>query len=109
MIGFTPQVIGSHWSRHVQVDVVAADWQTRTLLLGECKWTGDAVDRKVVRELIATKTPLVLSDMKATAANWTIRYAIFARAGVTEAAAQELAAHSGLLIDLPTLYADLGE
>ena len=109
VIGFTPQLIGSHWSRHVQVDVVAVDWQTRTLLLGECKWTGDAVDRKVVRELIATKTPLVLSDMKATAADWTIHYAIFARAGATEAAAQELAAHGGLLVDLPMLYADLGE
>jgi AAA+ ATPase superfamily predicted ATPase len=108
-LGCTPQVIGSHWSRHVQVDVVAADWQTHTLVLGECKWTGDAVDRTVVRELIETKTPLVLNDMKAAASDWTIRHAIFARAGATEAAQQELAAHGGLLIDLTRLYADLAE
>ncbi len=109
VLGFIPQVIGSHWSRHVQVDVVAVDWQTHTLLLGECKWTGDAVDRKVVRELIETKTPLVLNDMKVAASDWTIRYAIFARAGATEAAQQELAAHGGMLIDLARLYADLAE
>jgi hypothetical protein len=108
-MGLTPQVIGSHWSRHVQVDVVAIDWQTRTLLLGECKWTGEAVDRKVVRELIATKTPLVLNDMKVDASAWTVRHAIFARAGATEAAQQELAAHDGVLIDLERLYVDLAE
>jgi uncharacterized protein len=109
VMGLTPQVIGSHWSRHVQVDVVAIDWQTRTLLLGECKWTGEAVDRKVVRELIATKTPLVLNAMKVDASAWTIRHAIFARAGATEAAQQELVTHNGVLIDLPRLFADLAE
>jgi hypothetical protein len=108
-MGLTPQAIGSHWSRHVQVDVVAIDWQMRTLLLGECKWTGEAVDCKVVRELIATKTPLVLKDMKVDASAWTIRHAIFARAGATEAAQQELIAHNGALIDLKRLFADLAE
>jgi uncharacterized protein len=108
-IGFQPQAIGSHWSRKVQVDVVAVDWQSRQLLLGECKWTGAPVDRKIVRELIDTKTPLVLADMKASAGDWTIHHAIFARSGATEAAQQELTAHAGLLVDLEQLYADLSE
>ncbi|NTU80644.1 MAG: ATP-binding protein [Chloroflexales bacterium] len=108
-IGFQPQAIGSHWSRKIQVDVVAVDWQNHHLLLGECKWTADPVDRKVVRELIEQKTPLVLADMKVSADDWTIRHAIFARAGVTEAAKAELAAHSGILVDLDQLYAELHE
>lgn len=107
-IGFQPQAVGSHWSRKVQVDVVAVNWQTHHLLLGECKWTGDPVDRKVVRELIEQKTPLVLADMKISAGDWTVRHAIFTRSGVTEAAQQELAASNSLLVDLHRLYADLG-
>lgn len=78
-------------------------------MLGECKWTGDPVDRKIVRELIETKTPLLLADMKVTPADWRIRHVIFARSGATEAAQQELASHNGLLIALDRLYTDLGE
>jgi uncharacterized protein len=61
-LGFTPEVVGSHWSRTVQIDVVAINWQTHDILLGECKWGADAIDRKVVRELIA-KAPRVLADL----------------------------------------------
>jgi hypothetical protein len=107
-VGFQPQAVGSQWSRKVQVDVVAVNWQSRQLLLGECKWTGEPVDRKIVRELIGTKTPLLLADMRVASADWSIRHAIFARSGATEAAQQELAAHNGLLVDLARLYADLG-
>jgi len=39
----------------VQVDVVAINHQTRDILLGECKWGEDAVNRQVVRELIEQK------------------------------------------------------
>ncbi|KAA3664093.1 MAG: hypothetical protein DWQ04_07480 [Chloroflexi bacterium] len=35
---FVPESVGSHWSRRVQVDVVALNWQTRWFLIGECKW-----------------------------------------------------------------------
>jgi AAA+ ATPase superfamily predicted ATPase len=28
VLGFTPEVIGSHWSRSVQIDLVAINWQT---------------------------------------------------------------------------------
>ncbi len=106
-IGFQPQAIGSHWSRKVQVDVVAVNWQSRQLLLGECKWIGDPVDRKIVRELIEQKTPLILADMKVSADDWQIRHAIFSRNGATEAVQQELAAQHGMLVDLTQLYVEL--
>ena len=28
---FTLDIIGSHWNKHVQVDVVAVNWQTRQI------------------------------------------------------------------------------
>jgi uncharacterized protein len=102
-----PQVVGSHWSRAVQVGVVAIDWQTRQILLGECKWGDDAVSRTVVRELIGTKAPLVLQDLPQGGQGWTVTYALFARAGLTEAASQELAAHQGIAVDLRRLMHDL--
>lgn len=105
-LGFTPEVVGSHWSRTVQIDVVAINWQTHDILLGECKWGADTVDRKIVRELIA-KAPLVLADLPKAGVNWQVHYAIFARAGVTPTARKELAAHNGIVVDLTQLVYDL--
>jgi hypothetical protein len=107
VLPFTPEYIGSHWSRRVQVDVVAINWQTRDILLGECKWGADAVDRKIVRELIDGKTPLVLAELPNGGAGWRVHYAIFTRASATAAARQDLMARGGLLVDLERLYQDL--
>ena len=101
--------VGSHWSRTVQVDVVGIDWRARTILLGECTWGTDAVDRATVRELIERKTPLVLRDLPDQGAGWQVRHAIFSRAGVTPAAAALLHEHAALHIDLDRLYADLDD
>ena len=105
-LGFVPQVVGSHWSRSVQIDVIAINWQTHDILLGECKWGADAVDRSIIRDLVA-KTPLVLADLPDRGVDWHIHYAIFARAGVTPAARQELTTHHGILVDLNQLYREL--
>jgi uncharacterized protein len=105
-LGFTPEVVGSHWSRKVQIDVVALNWQTHDILLGECKWGADTVDRKIARELIA-KAPLVLADLPKAGANWQVHYALFARAGATPAAQKELVTNNGIVVDLARLYRDL--
>jgi uncharacterized protein len=107
VLPFTPEYIGSHWSRHVQVDVVAINWQTHDILLGECKWGAEAVDKKIVRDLVETKTPLILADLPQGGAAWRLHYAIFTRSGMTPAARQELLARDGLLIELDRLYQDL--
>jgi uncharacterized protein len=99
---FSPEAVGSHWSRRVQVDVVAINWQSRDILLGECKWGTEAVNRQVVRELIEGKGPKVRQDLL-DGEQWTIHYALFSRAGFTEAAAAEMAARQGLLVDLALL------
>ena len=60
---FEPQDVGSHWSRRVQVDVVAVNWRERAILLGECKWGADRVRRDVIRNLLEEKTPRLLQDL----------------------------------------------
>lgn len=106
---FVPEAVGSHWSRKVQVDVVAINWQARAILLGECKWGAEVVRREVVRELIEQKGPLVLADLPGGGAGWTVQYALFARAGATDAAQRDLRAHDGVVVDLQTIYDDLAE
>ena len=105
---FQVQEVGSHWSRKVQVDVVAVHWADRTILLGECKWGVDAVGRSTVRELVEDKTPKVLNELPDHGVGWTVHYALFARAGFTDAAAAEARQHGALLVDLETLVPPQG-
>lgn len=100
---FVPEAVGSHWSRQVQVDVVAVNWQSKELLLGECKWTGSAIDRETVRELIYDKAPKVLNNLTAHSIQWKVYFAFFARAGFTDAARREAEQAQTMLIDLHRL------
>ncbi len=104
-LGFRPEVAGSHWSRTAQVDVVAVNWSERVILLGECKWGTDAVGREVVHELVAVKTPKVLTALPDEGKGWQVRHALFARAGFTQAA--QTAAEGVQLVDLAALEAGL--
>jgi hypothetical protein len=97
----TPELVGSHWAQDVQVDVVAINWRDHAILLGECKWGTDAVDRAVIRELVE-KAPKVVPE-----ADWRVSYAYFARSGFTDAAREEAQKVGSLLVDLQTLDADL--
>ena len=99
---FAPETVGSHWSRRVQVDVVAINHTSRQILLGECKWGVGKVKRQVVQELIERKGPLVRQSLP-NGDDWSLHYAIFARGGFTEAAMTELTARQGLAVDLVTL------
>lgn len=96
-----PEVVGSHWSADVQLDVVAINWHDKTILLGECKWGVRAVGRSVIRELIE-KTPKVVPGEE-----WQVYYTYFARAGFTDAAREEAQKGNTLLVDLETLDKDL--
>lgn len=104
---FVPEAVGSHWSRRVQVDVVAINHQSREILLGKCKWGEGKVNRQVVRELIEQKGPKV-RQVLADGDAWTFYYAVFARAGFTKAATAELAVHQGVAVDLVAVDEGLG-
>ncbi len=105
---FQPEAVGSHWEREAQVDVVALNWQTHDILLGECKWGTDRVDRQVVRELIEDKTPVVLKNLPGEGAGWKVQYVLFGRSGFTPAAKAEMDKVAGFLVDLDALDALLG-
>lgn len=96
---FLPDDVGSHWSAETQVDVVAVNWPQKAILLGEAKWGTEPLARKVLIDLL-DKTPLVVPD---EGRGWQIHYALFARAGFTEATRQEAAQHDVILVDLQTL------
>src|SRR6266540_223392 len=106
---FVPEIIGSHWSRAVQVDVVAINWTVRAILIGECKWGDMVVDRQTVRDLLERTVPLTLADLPEKGTGWQVYPALFARAGATPAARKTLTAAGGILVNLPTLFADLTE
>jgi len=59
---FVPDAVGRHWSLDCEIDVAAVNWRERQILLGECKWGVDPVDRSVVRHLIGERGPRVLGD-----------------------------------------------
>ena len=106
---FVPQAIGSHWSSRVQVDVVSVNWNSRDILLGECKWGVEKVDRQVIRDLLETKTPLVLRDLPEMGEGWKIHHFAFARQGFTPAAKEEMKAAGGMLVDLSMMDELLGK
>lgn len=104
---FAPDNVGTHWSRDVQVDVVAIAWREKQILLGECKWGDRPVDRAIVTELIERKTPRVLRSLPDKGEGWTVHYAFFGRSDFTAAAQAEAANVRARLLNLQQLERDL--
>jgi len=116
---FMPEVVGSHWAADAQIDVVAINWQTQELLLGEAKWGDRPVGRAIIEELV-TKRPKVLASIEKGLAEvpkqsgkkrWQdikVHYFFFARSGFTEPAKVEAEKHGAFLLTLPEMERDLG-
>jgi len=104
---FVPQIVGSHWSRQTQVDVVAINWETKHILLGECKWGADSVGLAVVSDLVERKTPRLCKSLPNEGQGWTIHYVLFSRAGLTGPALAELKLHGGISVELGRLDREL--
>lgn len=100
---FNPEIVGSHWDKDSQVDVVAINWREKAILLGESKWSVEPVGRSVLKELV-DKTPLV-----APKDDWQVHYVLFARNGFTEAARAFAGGIDMLLVDLTILETDLSQ
>ena len=75
-LDFLPQRVGSHWSSHEQIDVVAIHWDEAIVLYGECKWKQNRpLGEADVRKLIARAGQV---DLKSQRGNpFTTRYAFF--------------------------------
>ena len=99
---FLPERTGSFWSRQAQVDVVAINWRSKDILLGECKWGQKPVGREVIQALLHKTDKVLPGD-----ATWQVHYAFFARQGFTEAAQALAAEHNALLITLSQIETDM--
>ena len=106
-LSFDPEQIGSHWSRRVQIDVVAVDFIQKQILLGECKWQDDAVSRATVRELVEEKTSRLFLDLGWNEDDWEVSYVFFSRNGFTAPSAEYASVYEMMLIDLESLESGL--
>ena len=79
---FMPDHVGSAWDRTIQVDVVGINRMEKTLILGECKWTLEAVESKVLTELVEEKALKVIPDQ----GKWRVYFLGFSRSGWTNGA-----------------------
>lgn len=87
---FHPEAVGSHWDRQTQVDVMALNWQEKSDLLGEARWTTRPLGVQTLDELQAKAQQVLPAD-------WDIQYALFARSGFIEPL-QEQTQREGLLL-----------
>ncbi|HLA80733.1 MAG TPA: DUF234 domain-containing protein [Thermoleophilia bacterium] len=107
ILPFDVEETGGHWSRGVQVDVVAVNWRQKAILAAECKWGEGRVSRDVVRELVEGKTPGLLKALPEEGKRWSVHHALFGREGFTPAARAWAAERGIILVDLPRLDQDL--
>jgi len=106
-LDFIPQIVGSHWSRQTQADVVAVNWDEKQVLLGECKWGAESVGLSVINDLIERKTPHLLQSLPNKGEGWSVHYALFSRAGITGPALARLKALGGISVELAQLDVEL--
>lgn len=106
---FGIEEIGSHWSRDVQIDVVAVNWREKAILAGECKWGRGRVSRDVVRDFVEGKTPRLLKGLPDMGRRWSVHHALFGREGFTPAASAWAAERGVILMNLSKLDQDLAE
>ena len=102
-LALMPERVGSFWSKEAQIDVVAVDWSEKQILLGEAKWSRSPVGPGVLDQLV------VKTDKTLPAGDWTVHYAVFARAGFTDAARAAAQDRQALLVDLDQLDRDLSK
>ena len=107
-----PVIVGRHWSRLVEADVIAINWEEKSLLIGECKWDDDLVTREQARKLVEHTQPAVLADLARQlgapdVSDWQVYAAYFARHGFTPEASKYLKSQSVLALDLKRVDAEI--
>ena len=79
---FMSDQVGSAWDREAQIDVGGLNRMEKTLILGECKWTLNEVERKVMAELVEEKAAKIIPEL----GQWRIYIPGFFRSGWTTGA-----------------------
>jgi len=95
--------VGHWWDDEMEVDVAGVNERDETLLLGECKWTADAVGRNLLADLEEVEP-----DGRWHGTERSVVYALFSRSGFTgdlqEASAERDDVHLFTVQDLMELF-----
>lgn len=94
--------VGSHWSKEAQIDVVGINWRTKQVLFGECKWSRQPVEPKVIDKLVAQSEKALPSK-----GNWQQGYILFSRAPLTRAARQHVSDLGAMVLSVEQLEAEM--
>lgn len=99
---FLPQVVGAHWSKSEQIDVVAINWDEAAVLFGECKWKREsALELNEVEKLVQRGGQVALETRSGQP--FTPHYVFFSRSGFTEPARSRAMELGAMLVDLAEL------
>ncbi|WP_424006962.1 ATP-binding protein [Haloferax denitrificans] len=71
--------VGRWWYSEQEIDVVGLNQQTKTLFLGECKWTTSSVGQSLLDDLEATEPDVRWQD-----SDRDVAYGLFSRSGFTD-------------------------
>lgn len=68
---------GRIWNKSCEIDIAAINKNTKSILLGECKWTNKKISMSTLNELKLKSKHL--KDIK----NYKVYYALFSKSGFT--------------------------
>jgi uncharacterized protein len=74
---FQPHYVGRIWNRRTEIDIAAIDTMSKSVLLGECKWTDRAIGEDVLESL--RKKLELLPGL----ASYKVHFALFSKSGFT--------------------------
>jgi len=95
-------LVGSHWSKEAQIDVVGINWRTKQILFGECKWGRRPVEGNVINKLVAQSAKALPGR-----GDWQQDYVLFSRAPLTNAARQYVSELGALHLSIDQIEADM--
>jgi AAA+ ATPase superfamily predicted ATPase len=75
---FLPESIGGWWDRENEIDLIAASYSERSLLLGECKWSEKPVGTNILDSLKKKS-----QDLSVTGDWRSLYYVLFSKSGFT--------------------------
>jgi hypothetical protein len=95
-------VVGTHWGKSEQIDVVAINWDEAAVLFGECKWKREsALELSEVEKLVQRAGQVALETRSGQP--FTPHYLFFSRSGFTEPARTRAGELGAMLVDLAEL------
>ncbi|ELZ89095.1 ATPase [Haloferax sulfurifontis ATCC BAA-897] len=89
--------VGRWWYNEQEIDVVGLNPHTKTLFLGECKWTTSSVGQSLLDDLEGTEP-----DVRWQGSDRDIEYGLFSRSGFTDDLVEDTAQRDDVHLFTPS-------